>query len=261
MSPILRLCVTITAFPEASYGQEQGSTSWFYLNSTITPLLVGDIYVCVFLNSLGGKHLGVTLWASRICPLHNFFLLGRSLRELVSLREGRNSCGPSPGRPVVQPGGSLPLLAQSLPWGPLPLLLDFWCVPQFSCIRKKPTLSMIPYLKPLGPHAFQNLEVFTFRKVIGFFCRFWDNSPSSSIFYFCNIRYTYSQSGINEDYITPIQIRFYCQINSENVVFWCQVSYKPLLVFRTFWILNCSVSDFCVYLQLVAGLENGGWQR
>ena len=96
MSPILRLCVTITAFPEASYGQEQGSTSWFYLNSTITPLLVGDIYVCVFLNSLGGKHLGVTLWASRICPLHNFFLLGRSLRELVSLREGRNSCSPSP---------------------------------------------------------------------------------------------------------------------------------------------------------------------
>lgn len=139
-------------------------TSGFYLNFTITPLL-GNIYSCFpcFPWLSRRRLLGVTLWASQICALHNFFLLGRSLGALRSLREGRNSCSSFPGEACSPAQGlpASPCITHEARSGELCLpLLHFCCAPQFSLSGSNWTLSTIPYLK-LWAHVDFKIQKFS----------------------------------------------------------------------------------------------------
>lgn len=112
-------------------------------------------------DSLGWKHLGVTLWAFWIYVLHDFFFL-RSLGELMSLREGRSSCSSVPRR-ACSPAQGLPALLC------IKLALQsstsyFWTSYVFLnlvLLGSNQTFA-IPYLKLLRPCGVQNSEMFRF---------------------------------------------------------------------------------------------------
>lgn len=129
------LCATIRAFSEASYGSgTRLFTAWFYVNFPLTPLLVGNIYFYVFLDTLGGKHLGVTLWASQVCP----YIISSSLGEVKS------PCAPSPERSVLHPEALCPSMHKACCESSASYL--WTCSIQLLSVRNL-TLSTIPYLK------------------------------------------------------------------------------------------------------------------
>lgn len=166
---------------------------------------MGNISFYVFLDFLGGKYLGVTLWASQVCPLQNFFFLRRRKEPLRSL--AREVCSP--------PRGPLPLHAQSLLWRAQPLT---YALPQFSCISKKPNTVHNPSSKTL--EALWVSKFRDFQILERLYCSFTGSgtTPHHQTYYFCNKRYD-TLSGIHYEDITPIQIRFYCQMSSDDVGF------------------------------------------
>lgn len=138
--------------------------SWFYLNFSITPLLVGNIYSCFPCFHLTPEEGNIWEWpfgSLKSAPLCNLFLLRTSLGELMSLREGRTAVAPYPRRLVPQPRGfSAPLCTKLALESSAPAFLGFWCAPQFSFISNKPNTVHNPSSETPGTRWISNFRYF-----------------------------------------------------------------------------------------------------